>query len=355
MVSVLLLHLAGRVPAGHSAQATAQFVDHLCRFGVPLFLAAHTAALVLQGPSPVPWGRTLARRLRIVALPYLLWSALYAGLGLLDGQWTPPQAPAAIAAELLLGYTAEQLWYMPAYFGALLLVPLWTLLLRWEADARTPTLGTSRLLLALAAAGLGIQLAAQAWLVEVSRLDQAPPVLAGWLLRSEGRTPLHWLGFLTAGLALGSLLARGWRPPPWSRWLALPAFALHVWVALRSPQAPRFDDFWCSPAMTAGFALFLLWAWPLAALRPSGKSAVAALIYAGVAELGRLSLPVYLGHIAWLRLAWWAVGESWPLPWALLAGLAAMIGGTLLYLPVHAWVFSRSLLRGCERTSALRP
>lgn len=340
MISVLLLHLAGRMPAGHPAQPIAQFIDHLCRFGVPLFLAAHTAALVLQGPSPEPGGRTLARRLRIVAVPYLLWSALYAGLGLLDGQWTPPHAPAAIAAEFLLGYTAEQLWYMPAYLGALLLVPLWSGLLRWEVDARTPTHATSKRLIALAAAGLGLQLAGQVWLVEVSRVDQAPPLLAGWLLRSEGRSPLHWLGFLTAGLALGSLFARGWRPPPWSRWLALPALLLHFWLALRPPQAPRFDDFWCSPAMTGGFALFLHWAWPLVALASSAKSLWLKRFYAGLAGLGRRSLPVYLGHIAWLRLAWWAVGESWPLPWALLAGLAAMVGGTWVYVPLHDRLFS---------------
>jgi peptidoglycan/LPS O-acetylase OafA/YrhL len=195
-------------------------------------------------------------------------------------------------------------------------------------------------LIALAAAGLGVQLAGQAWLVQVSRVDQAPPFLAGWLLRSEGRSPLHWLGFLTAGLALGSLFARGWRPPLWSRWLALPALLLHFWLALRPPQAPRFDDFWCSPAMTGGFVLFLLWAWPLVALGSASKSPWIARMDAGLAALGRRSLPVYLGHIAWLRLAWWAVGDSWPLPWALLAALLAMVGGTWAYLPVHDRLFS---------------
>lgn len=344
MASVLLLHLAGRVPAEHEAQALSQWIDHLCRFGVPLFLAAHTAGLVLRGPSGEAQLPGLLRRLGAVAPPYLLWSALYAGLGLMDGQgnWlgAGPSEIVRLTAEILLGYTGEQLWYMPAYLGALLLVPLWARLLCWEPGSGKPTLTTLKTLVILAVVGLALQLAGQAWLVEVARVDRSPPLVAGWLLRSEGRTPLHWLGFLTAGLALGALLARGWRPPTWARWLALPALGLHVWLALRPPQAPRFDDFWCSPAMTAGFALFLLWAWPLVTLAAAAKSPAFAWIFGRVAALGRRSLPVYLGHIAWLRLAWWAVGDTWPLPWALLAGLAAMIAGTWLYLPVHDRLFS---------------
>ena len=338
IVAVVLIHLAARVPASHGWAFAAQWLDHFCRFGVPLFLAAHTAMVVRRALGVGPRRAGLRLRWRTVVVPYLLWSALYAGLGLLDGQWQPPATAAGWLYDLTLGYTAEQLWFMPAYLGALVLVPLWAALVRgWaRAPGRWPWLAGMAVLLAAA------QLAGQVWLVAVSSVDRAPPPLAGWLLRAEGRSPLHWIGCLGAGVGIGAALARGWRPPPWSRWLALPALALHAWVALRPPQAPRFDDFWCSPAMSGGFALFLLWAWPLAQWSEAAAVPVVRWVYNGLSRLGRDSLPLYLAHVAWLRLAWWAVGETWPLPAALAAAALAVVAGSWAYFPVHAAVFGRS-------------
>lgn len=336
LAAVVLIHLAARVPADHLWARSAQILDHFCRFGVPLFLMAHTAMVARQALAQSKQPRGLWPRLRQVAVPYLAWSALYAGLGLLDGQWQPPGTAAGWLADIALGYTAEQLWYMPAYLGALLLVPAWTALVR-----AVPVHRAGLILGGLALLSMTLQLAGQAWCVAVSQVDRPPPALAGWLLRSEGRSPLHWIGFLGFGLGFGYAFARGWRPPPWSRWLALPALGLHLWVALRIPLAPRFDDFWCSPAMTAGWALFLLWAWPLAQLGEIANSPLGKRIYQSLARLGRDSLPVYLAHVAWLRLAWWAVADTWPLPVALAVAVAAVWGGSALYSPVHAAIFSR--------------
>lgn len=335
MLSVVVIHLVARVPSGHAWARAAQIADHFCRFGVPLFLAAHTAMVAQQAIAWPPSWRAQLRRFRAVVVPYLVWSALYAALGLLDGQWQPPDHAAGWLYEIALGYTAEQLWFMPAYLGALLLVPLGAALVRAADRAGPPWLPLAAVALGLVA----VQLAGQVWLVEVSKVDQAPPLLAGWLLRAEGRSPLHWIGFLGAGWWFGLRLARGWRPPPWLRWLALPALGLHGWLALRPAQALRFDDFWCSPAMSGGFALFLLWAWPLVQRAEVANSLFKQQIYAALVRLGRDSLPVYLGHVAWLRLAWWLVGDCWPLPAALAAAVAAMVGGTWLYFPVHTALF----------------
>ena len=337
ITAVVLIHLAARVPAGHAWAVAAQPIDHFCRFGVPLFLAAHTAMVARQALAGPPSWRTLLERLRLVAVPYLVWSLLYGALGPVDGQWQPPADAAGWLTEIALGYTAEQLWFMPAYLGALALVVPGAALVRAAGRAGPPWLS----LAAVVGVALTAQVAGQAWLVTVSQVDRAPPALAGWLLRAEGRSPLHWIGFLAVGWWIGLHWTRGWRPPAWSRWLALPALAFHGWLALRPSQASRFDDFWCSPAMTGVFVLFLLWGWPLVVRLESIKAPWMQWFCAVLVRLGRDSLPVYLAHVAWLRLAWWALGDRWPLPASLAAATVATVVGSLLYFPVHAALFGR--------------
>lgn len=331
MVAVVAIHLAARIPQGDALYGVGRYIDHLCRFGVPLFLAAAGLRLAEKAPEVGDWPAWLHKRMRAVLPAYLLWAVLYGLVAPLDGQ-----GQALLAGELpwparllsvLFGYGAEQLYFMTAYLGLLLLAPLVGMVLQKLGPAAIGALAVL-----LAAMGL---LALNGWLfAQCAALVQAHAPLrgvAGWLLQTEARTPLHWFGFYFCGVALGQMRVSGLVWPPFVRWMAWPALVAHGWLALRPPSL-QFDDFWCSPALVLSSCTFALWGPPLARRIQDGR------VGRGMQGLGRASLAVYLSHVLFVRLAWMIV-QRWPMPLAL--GLTATVTafGVIAYLPVHRRVF----------------
>lgn len=338
MLGVIAIHLAARVPADHPAALLAQRVDHLGRFGVPLFILV-LGVMAVRHYAPRPTGLAwLGRRLVAVGWPYLVWASLYALVAPWDGatsdgrplagDWASGEGFALRVAAIVGGYSAEHLWYMPAYLTLVLALPLllWPVrrLLGWPDGARI----LAALLFGLAAAQIALLSYIEQWV----RRDVTPPLLVGWLLRAEGRIALQWLGFFAAG----GLLELVRSPPP-----TLPGFQaaravfgvlIFGGLALRLPASPRFDDFWCSPAIAGSLAAFLLWA-PVAL-----QWGADARVVAWLRSIGRHSLPIYLSHVLWLRLGWWA-GERWGVAPGLLAAGAATLLGSWLYIRVHGRIF----------------
>lgn len=327
MLGVVAIHLAARVPADSSWQGGAQVIDHFGRFGVPLFLAVLGWGAAQPGHRrPVASLGWLGARLRAVLPAYLVWALLYAVLApwdgdALPGSWQPGEGLGERLWRTAAGYSAEQLWYMPAYLSLLPLVALVAALPR-------------RLAAGLAALALVGMLALLGQLEAVVAADTTPPPLAGWILRSEGRLPLPWIGFVAAGALLAKVtLVAG---PRWLQALRLAVgLAGHVLIAQRTPGSPRFDDFWCSLAMPGSLLAFLLWApvvlaW-LAGRRPGEW----------LAAIGRNSLAIYLGHVLFLRVGW-AIGAPLGLGPGLALAALTTAAGCAVYLPVHKRLFAQA-------------
>lgn len=327
MLGVVAIHLAARVPADSPWQGASQVVDHLGRFGVPLFLAVlGWGAAQPDHRRPVASLGWLGARLWAVLPAYLVWALLYAVLAPWDGDALPGSwQPGAGLGERLwrtaAGYSAEQLWYMPAYLTLLPLV---------AAVAALPR----RVAAGVAGAAVLGMLVLVGQVEAVVAADTTPPPLAGWILRSEGRLPLPWLGFVAAGALLARVpLAAG---PRWLQGLRLAVgMAGHALIAQRAPSSPRFDDFWCSLAMPGSLLAFLLWApvllaW-LAERRPG----------AWLTTVGRNSLAMYLSHVLFLRLGW-AIGAPLGLGPGLAIAALATAAGCAVYLPVHRRLFPQA-------------
>ncbi len=328
LCGVIAIHLCARIPHADPLFATGRVVDHLGRFGVPLFLGVFGWAVgraASRGPLGPAW---LWGRLRAVGPAYLAWALLYAAVAPLDGQgqslWEGRLGWSARLGLAAFGYGAEQLYYMTAYFGLLLVAPL-------VGSALAAVGGRAAL-----AAALVALVANAALLAEVQAAVRAggPPTgLAQLLLHTEARTPLHWFGFFIAGAGIGRYLARG-GVLPMARWWWLPfGLCAHGWVALR-PPAPAFDDFWASPALVTGGLAFLVWGPALARLlTPTALGG-------WLGRFGADSLPTYLGHVLWLRLGWWAAEGAATVP-RLAVALVAVCAGNWAYGRLHPRAFGR--------------
>ncbi|MSQ81919.1 MAG: acyltransferase [Myxococcales bacterium] len=333
MVGVVVIHLVARIGPQDPLYAAGRVTDHLSRFGVPLFLAVLGWSVGKDAVLIDNWSAWLGRRWRAVGWPYLAWAFGYAFMAPMDAQGVALLGgdlpwPGRILSAIF-GYGSEQLYYMTAYFGLLLVAPLLGLLLRSGGAVVAIAVGTGALLANWALLA-SVQSAVQSGLMVRG--------ITGFLLHTEARTPLHWFGFFAVGATIGRLITLGWRPPAWLPKLAVPALAVHLWIAVRPQSSPRFDDFWCSPAMVYGALTFALWGPPVARQLRSMALGV------GLALIGRQSLAVYLSHVLWLRLTWLACRDL-PTPMALALTLVGTVVGTWLYLRVHPRLFGA--LRMC--------
>lgn len=338
ILGVVLIHVVARLP--DALQSCAAWLDHAGRFGVPLFFAVSGAMVsrqqvhALAPPDSFTW---LLRRLRVVAIPYLLWAVVYALLGAapLAGGAEDADAIATRVIAVGLGYSAEHLWFMPAYLGLMLAVPPLVASARGVLGVRHGRWLLRGALLATAAAQV-----VMLWAVErhVSAAV-APPQWVALLLQSEGRIPLQWMGFFALGWLLDE--ARLWQRLAGARpaWLAIGAGGVaHVWVAARAPRSPQFDDFWCAPSMAIVTAAVLVWAPPLlaAGMRRAQRWP------AWLGWCGRHSLPIYLAHVAGLVVVEIAAADDWLLHRGLWLAVAMLVATVLTWLAVwgHGRLFA---------------
>jgi fucose 4-O-acetylase-like acetyltransferase len=321
ILAVVLMHVLQLMDPTHPAYWLSRVLDHTLRPAVPLFMGILGAMAMTRYPPARGWGRLFREKGWTLCLPYVCWSLIYAYDPEVYGV-PVPDLPVWLAVPL--GTTEGHLYFMVAYLLTLLLLP--------------PALA---LLRALSGRGKVAALGAAA-LVHLALLVQAEHqvtngVVDGWYVLSGGRLPIHWLIFVCAGAGLAMVprwgadwaaRARAWWP------LMLPLGVLHVFLASTYADAGAVDPFQVSPVFvpvsaTALGLLALCWPW----VRRSR-------VDAPLRWLGQRSLPIYLSHVLFLKLAWivWPGEASAPVP-LILCGVAATLAA-VAYAWVHPRVFS---------------
>jgi len=183
IVTVVLIHSI-RSPWDAGVSQLEVWLGHVTRFGVPAFLFA--SGFLYATRSPVPWA-TSARRLRRIAVPYLVASALAQVWRALLGATTEVGA-GSVWLDLLLGSSFGPYYYVFVIAGLVLVTPVF-----------------ARCSPAAIAALAGILLLAQ-WCVDAALVWQLPLY---WHLRN----PLLWWAFFATGWLARLHLA------PLSAWL----------------------------------------------------------------------------------------------------------------------------------------
>lgn len=258
------------------------------RFAVPMFVFLFGAALFYvhtDRPRYLPY---LGKRLRQLALPYVLWSVVYLFYT------EKPVTLRTVVRSVLYGDADYHLWYVPMIFQFVLLMPLFFLV----RDALRRRCGTRRRT-ALALVGLFA-----AWLVLLAwhptgRIAQQ--LLVTW----RTRIFVPWLGYFALGALCGLFTAAF---TAWARRLLVLTGLLFVgsagyaaYLSVRAVQNTGAVNFSCvsflSPVyavMTLAAILFLygLAEW-LAQVRPVRKMC---------GFVGRHSYQAYLAHV--LVLTW---------------------------------------------------
>lgn len=313
MVGVVAVHVgalyATDLAAGGQALGfawhLANLLDAAGRVAVPIFLMI-TGALLLGSDSSLSPQLVWRRRIVRVALPLLVWSAVYIVLGAL----TVPDYQPLEAVKRLIGKPAEiHLWYLYALIAVYLLLPLLRLLVKHASRrALLYVLGLWIVFSCLwrAAAGLLPALA----LPDYANLDilggYAGYVLLGWVLATirKGPPPAFCLALFLAGVAVT---------------------ACGTWVMTgRAGELNGvFYQYFMPNVAAAATGLFLL-------LRRGSRAAGEA--PAWVSRAAGLSFGVYLSHLLFLRLLY-PLFTRLPMPAAVqqLLLLPAVLAAALLF------------------------
>lgn len=298
--------------------------------GVRIPLLFLGAGLLFFRHGPLDFAQLLSkwrRRGRSLALPFLLWSVLMAGLIALAQSWPPTAShfggawprwqdqPGAWAMlDLLLGLTGAPYLYPLWFLRDLVLLCLLAPGLQW-LDRRAGLVGWALLLLPASVAW---------WLGQTSL---APLSVDGSLffslgaalgLRRQGTTALAWLDRWGAGLFLLWCPLLLWRaawpggvlPGAWDRPYALLAMAALLWWAgRRAAPAP-------APASMGGwaFVLFLTHEPVLSLVRKGVALGVPVQGAASASAQGALSAVLTVG-LLWLGWYWLSRHAGSALAW----------------------------------------
>ena len=314
----------------------ARIADHLCRFAVPWFMAVLGVLTVRRHLGALDVATFVRSRWRRIVLPFLLWSLAYEAFAA-----APPGAPASPVVRVLLGYSAPHLYFVPAYLGWLLVLPVLRPLLR-DRDRRVSAAALAigaHLLLLQHVAGSGFS------------VERGDP-LVRFYLWSEARLPLHWLAFFFAGVLLETFrapIASAVRSLGPARWPAAALSAL-TWLGLSLHALDgAWDWFWLTPqmafvALAAALTVRLLW-----------PSMAAGAVAGALAWLGRRSYPVFLAHVLALvalsRARGLDVGDS---PQSLVLAWACALAFGVLWSWPHAVIFDAAPGRGPSAQGAPR-
>lgn len=247
---VILIHVIAPF-VGPEAQALGRtgpvgLLSRELRFAVPMFVML-TGALVWSRPfgGAPGWRAFFSRRLTVVLVPYLVWSAVFEAAGARLGI-RPIGTPATLIRDLALGTAWYHLYFVPVIVGIYLCTPVAYALFRRSVPV-----------LLLAATALGIAVPTL-----IGRLDLHPA--APFKLVSLVAVFLPYAAFgawYAASRASGSrLIARSWPL------LLLAGFGLRAWYTLLpTPLSSAYLDSALSFAMNVlpslgmlGFAVFAI-------------------------------------------------------------------------------------------------
>lgn len=257
----------------------ANMLDGLARPGVPLFVMI-SGALLLDPRRAEPPGDFLARRLRKVLLPFLVWSAVYLGWRV----WYHGESLSlgGMLTALAEGSTYGHLWFVYMLLGLYLAAPI----LRAFARAADRRLLGYFLLLSLAAACVA------------PLLNRALGIEIGLQFAAVG----GYAGYFVLGHYLQRYPVRLKRSWPWIALYAAAALFTVLgsgWLTVR--QGGSFSDLfydYLSPGVVVMSACLFAWARAANLERLEGSR----LARQGVLLLSSTSFSIYLMHVIVLEV-----------------------------------------------------
>jgi len=135
IVSVVAIHTLMPYRDILPPTAPVRVFDDLLHYAVPLFVFisgvfvwGRTTLTEKASADKIAWGPFLSRRVSLVLVPYLAWSALY--MALLARQQAGSLSPLRVLGLLLTGHTWYHLYFIPMLLTFYLLTPLAVRILR---------------------------------------------------------------------------------------------------------------------------------------------------------------------------------------------------------------------------------
>jgi probable poly-beta-1,6-N-acetyl-D-glucosamine export protein len=307
-----------------------RLVEQIVTVGVPafLFVSGFFVAFAAGRSGSMPWSR-VGGRLRMLVIPYVLWSlAIFAGRAL-EGQADTAQG---YVSQLLFGRAADPYYYVPLIAQLYLLAPVLVLVMR--THWRLVLGGLALVQLGIQAARypviLGWDAAWAAWVWQHTPSWFFPhmafwfalgiyaglhgPAFRSWLASVRGALP-----WLTVGLALACVV----------EWELLLGASGRSWIG---PTPTALDSLYCG-ALLLTFLAF-------ADIRIAGSRYLDA--------LGERSFGIYLLHAPVLELASRASYHVVPLLLAHQLLFQSMLVAAGLVVPLVAMALvTRSRVRPC--------
>lgn len=186
-LAVVVIHCAWTATSPLGRLTIALFRDTLSRMAVPFFFACSGFFLARHFDAPGWWWREVGKRMRSLAVPYVIWT--FALAAVLYAESREIMGPGVLGIDPRKMPALEPLWYVRCLFVFVVLSPVF----KWALDRRRCwTLGISY------CAMFGLASALQ----------------AGWLTDADGVGGLLCYGFSLEGLFYflgGMCIQRHWR------------------------------------------------------------------------------------------------------------------------------------------------
>ncbi len=268
-------------------QTLAVFIDKICRFSVPLFVALSGYGLYQRYfKKPLRLGEFLTHRLWKLIPKYLLWCIIMILAVKLIPGWRSERPSPPISLLLLLGYADYHLYFVPMILQLYLLFPI----LRFFYQ-RWPKLTL-----------LGAFLIQIIWFATFSYQQKLP---FNWYIFAEDHEQYlwstNWIAYFVLGMHLPRILSLlNQKRTLWN--LLLPISVICLWIILSLEAINRLQT-GVDPLLVLRFTQYstILWASfgivSLSFLAMQLKNIPKFFIW-----LGNKSYDIYLGHTLLLRI-----------------------------------------------------
>ena len=293
IILVLIIHIMSSfkesifVGYDERYQVLAVFIDKICRFSVPLFVALSGYGLGQRYfKKTLKLGEFLSHRLWKLIPKYLLWCAILILAVKLIPSWRSERPSPPISLLLLLGYADYHLYFVPMILQLYLLFPILRFFYnRW-----------SNLTLLFA---LLIQII---WFTTFSYQQKLP---FNWYIFAEDREQYlwatNWIVYFVLGMHLPKILSfLNQKRLSWN--LFLPLITIVVWIILSFEAINRLQA-GTDPLLVLRFTQYstIIWA-GLGIVTLSFFAAQLKKLPKLITWFGLKSYDIYLGHTLLLRI-----------------------------------------------------
>lgn len=313
------------VPNNHDDYFVIAMIDSALRFAVPFFIAILGYMTYEKYNKVKNWGEFIGRKFIYLGIPYILWSLLYISTPRVFPDY---QDQTNFLSGIFFGDAEIHLYFMIAYFLFLLITPLVTFILRTF----------SKFTISLV---LIFMIAAHLLLLLFVEIDIRSGNLETLYIRSQSKTPLHWLSFYSTGLLI----------------------ALHKERVIKTFNRLKSILLYCSPFLLLLYLLGSLffvvtqrnlysYYTPVLYLMAVNAALIVTVmflifnktrIFRLIRYFGKNSYPIYLSHILWIKLGYIlmypGIGVI-DLNILLLLAIVS-IGMSFLYSLIHQYVLQK--------------